>query len=109
MNTTTIITGVTTAAGATALCVKKDENKKVTLNKKGLGTVIGVSVGSTITTAIEGGIESCSMNRIYRDYELKNQKTTQAYVDSLSDEELAIALQQLEDLEPTENISEKTR
>ena len=109
MNTTTIITGVSTAAGTTALCVKKDENKKVQLNKKGLGTVVGISVASTITTAIEGGIEKSTIDKIYRDYELKNQKTTQAYVDSLSDEELEIALQQLGELETTENNPEKTR
>ena len=109
MNTTTIITGASTAVGATALCVQKDANKKIKLNKKGLGTVIGASVGTTITTAIESGIENSTIDRIYRDYELKNQKTTQAYVDSLSDEELEIALQQLGELETTENSIEKTR
>ena len=90
---TSIIGGASTAIGATVACTKgKEEDRKARRN-----IIVGTSLVSTATT-IASEVVSCSQyNNYYTQEQLRAEQSMQAYVDSLSREELEIAKQQIEE------------
>lgn len=111
MYRSTILTGITagvsTVGATTSTCIKKDK-KAISANPKGIATALGTTIGTGATTGTVYANYAIDANW-YLEQELKNQRATEAYVNSLSDEELQIALQQLNEVEIQENNSEKTR
>lgn len=94
MNTflpTTIVVG---AGGATASTVLSNVGEEEA-RKKRRNAFMGTAVASTATVVV-GETLSCKNYSDYYKQKLEAEQSRQAYVDSLSDEELAIALQQME-------------
>lgn len=84
MNSTTILTGLGVATATTSATV--DENGDI--NKTKRNNVIGTTVAVTATSVIGNTLNAAGMSRIYNQY-------AQAYVESMSEEELAEACEKL--------------
>lgn len=104
---TGITAGVSTVGGTVSTCIKKD-GKNISPNLKGIGTTLAGAAATASTTGSVYANYNSEANW-YLQQELKNQRATEAYVDSLSDQELQIALEQLGELETTQYSEEKTR
>jgi hypothetical protein len=104
---TAIVAGSTGTTAKTAVKIEKDEqgnNTAVLVDKK--KAVIGTLVGSSATTMTYGAQQASFNNTI------NNVNAAQAYVQSLSDEELErtlIALDQLDASEVLEAAQQKTK
>ena len=100
MNTflpTTIIVG---AGGATASTVLSNVGEEET-RKQRRNAFVGTGIASVATVAV-GASMNCKNYSDYYKQKLQAEQSRQAYVDSLTDEELANALRQMEG--QTENI-----
>lgn len=93
MNTylTTLITG----AGAVIASVKGARTDNPELNEKRKRSYIGTSVATAATIAV-GSSLNCSAYSNYYKEKLEAEYYRQAYVDSMTDEQLAAASEQLE-------------
>ena len=94
MNTTTIITGLGTLTASTSATVDKDGN----IDKKRRNKIAATTITTTATTIAQNMITAKHLSRIY-------EMSAQAYVDSMTDEELAEALEKLDLLEKEDNSS----
>lgn len=95
MNTflpTTIVSG---AGGTTASTVLSNVGEEET-RKKRRNAFLGTAVASTATVAVAESMNCQSAYKRYQRHQLEAEQSRQAYVDSLSDEELEKALRQME-------------
>ena len=92
LTSTTLITGAGAVTGSVIASNVGDESKR----KSRRNSYIGTAVAVTATYAI-GEFTSCRTNAEYK--QQRAEKTRQEYVDSQSNEELEIALHQLEEQE----------
>ena len=92
LTSTTLITGAGAVTGSVIASNVGDESKR----KSRRNSYIGTAVAVTATYAI-GEFTSCRTNAEYK--QQRAEQTRQEYVDSQSNEELEIALRQLEEQE----------
>ena len=92
LTSTTLITGAGAVTGSVIASNVGDESKR----KSRRNSYIGTAVAVTATYAI-GEFTSCRTNAEYK--QQRAEQTRQEYVDSQSNEELEIALHQLEEQE----------
>ena len=85
MNTTTLITG---AGAAVATGIALYDNKNKGIDKGNAKVLVGTAVALTATTIGAGSLNHMTMDEIHRKY-------SSAYVESMSDEELETALEQM--------------
>lgn len=105
MNTflpTTIVAGAGGATASTVLSSVGEENAR----KKRRNAFIGTAVASVGTVAV-GETLSCKAEvDLIKQKQLEAEASRQAYVDSLSDEELEIALRQIEEQSGYDNSTD---
>lgn len=84
MNTSTLLTGVTGSTITTSATVKEDG----TIDTQTRNSILGTVVSTTATAVAGASLNAHGTKEIY-------QKYAQAYVESMSDEELETALSQM--------------
>ena len=99
MDTTTLITG---AGAVTATGLSLYDRKNKTFNKNNAKTLIAASVAVTATAVANQTLNNRTMDQIH-------QKYSAAYVESMSDEQLAAALEQMDLLLPEEETQIDTK
>lgn len=103
LTSTTLITGAGAATGSLIASNVGDETKRV----KRRNSFIGTSLALTATYAI-GEFTSCRNNAEYKRQRAEiAEQTSQEYVDSRTNEELEIALRQLEEQERSASAYEQ--
>ena len=90
MDTTTLITG---AGALTTTGVTSFDFKEKKVKKENLKPAIGTTVASTATAIAGESLNHMTMEKIHEKY-------SSAYVESMSDEQLAAALEQMDLLLP---------
>lgn len=84
MNTSTLLTGTGSVTLTTSMTVKEDG----TIDTTSRNTILGTTVSTTATAVAGATLNAHGTREIY-------QKYAQAYVESMSDEELETALSQM--------------
>lgn len=100
LTSTTLITGAGAVTGSVIASNVGEDSKRKSRKNSYIGTAIAV----TATYAI-GEFVSCKSNMEYK--QQRAEQTRQGYVDSRSNEELEIALRQLEEQEQATNSYEE--